>query len=328
MAKYKAEHGFEIKHRSSDPPSPIEGEIWYNTTTKTLKVAPKLAAWASGPNINHIASQREAASPMSNANAAILAGGYGSPALPAGMTNTETWDGSSWTAAPSFGTGRRAFGSSSQTATASVAFGGNPVAIADTEEWNGSSWAEQNNLSTGRQYCAGFGSQTSAVATGGYTPSTHTGRNLVEEYDGTSWTAGGTFPASIYGAKGQGASGTAGFVIAGESNPNPAKSYDGTSWTDGGALNTVRGSMGLSGTSTDALAFGGSSPPPAQHNEVENYEGSSWTANPATLGTAISGVAGFGSSTSAIRAAGGNPSFVAATEEFSLAVRTKTVDTS
>ena len=26
MANYKDLHGFEIKHRSSDPPSPIEGE--------------------------------------------------------------------------------------------------------------------------------------------------------------------------------------------------------------------------------------------------------------------------------------------------------------
>ena len=33
MANYKDLHGFEIKHRSSDPPSPIEGEIWYNTTS-------------------------------------------------------------------------------------------------------------------------------------------------------------------------------------------------------------------------------------------------------------------------------------------------------
>jgi len=48
MAKYKAEHGFEIKHRSSDPSNPIEGEIWYNTTTQTIKVAPKIAAWSSG----------------------------------------------------------------------------------------------------------------------------------------------------------------------------------------------------------------------------------------------------------------------------------------
>ena len=42
MANYKTEHGFEIKHRSSDPSNPIEGEIWYNTTTQTLKIAPLL----------------------------------------------------------------------------------------------------------------------------------------------------------------------------------------------------------------------------------------------------------------------------------------------
>ena len=51
MGKYKAEHGFQIKHRSSDPPSPAEGEIWYNTTTQVLKVAPYLESWSSGGNL-------------------------------------------------------------------------------------------------------------------------------------------------------------------------------------------------------------------------------------------------------------------------------------
>ena len=48
MGNYKTDHGFQIKRYSSDPPSPIAGEIWYNSTTQVLKVAPYMAAWASG----------------------------------------------------------------------------------------------------------------------------------------------------------------------------------------------------------------------------------------------------------------------------------------
>ena len=52
MSDFKTLKGLYIKNRSSDPANPIEGEIWYNTTTGTLKVAPKLAAWSSGGNLN------------------------------------------------------------------------------------------------------------------------------------------------------------------------------------------------------------------------------------------------------------------------------------
>ena len=51
MVTYKAEHGFQIKRYSSDPSNPIEGEIWYNSSTQALKVAPYLEAWSSGGNL-------------------------------------------------------------------------------------------------------------------------------------------------------------------------------------------------------------------------------------------------------------------------------------
>ena len=50
MGNYKTDHGFEIKHRSSDPSNPIEGEIWYNTVSQTLKVTPLIGAMSSGGN--------------------------------------------------------------------------------------------------------------------------------------------------------------------------------------------------------------------------------------------------------------------------------------
>lgn len=51
MANYKDLHGFHIKHRSSDPANQIAGEIWYNTSTRVLKVAPLIGAWSSGNNL-------------------------------------------------------------------------------------------------------------------------------------------------------------------------------------------------------------------------------------------------------------------------------------
>ena len=50
MGNYKTDHGFQIKRYSSDPPSPIAGEIWYNSTTQKLKVAPLIGAMSSGGN--------------------------------------------------------------------------------------------------------------------------------------------------------------------------------------------------------------------------------------------------------------------------------------
>jgi len=38
MATYKEISGFNIKSLATDPANPLEGEMWYNSTSKTLKV--------------------------------------------------------------------------------------------------------------------------------------------------------------------------------------------------------------------------------------------------------------------------------------------------
>jgi hypothetical protein len=37
MADYKNIKGFNIQYLDSDPPNPIEGQMWFNSTTQTLK---------------------------------------------------------------------------------------------------------------------------------------------------------------------------------------------------------------------------------------------------------------------------------------------------
>ena len=53
MSEFKTLKGLFIKHVSSDPANPIHGQIWYNTTTQTLKVAPEISAWAAGGSLNN-----------------------------------------------------------------------------------------------------------------------------------------------------------------------------------------------------------------------------------------------------------------------------------
>jgi hypothetical protein len=50
MATYKGIQGFSIQNLSADPSNPIEGQIWYNSTSNVWKVeeATTAGAWATG----------------------------------------------------------------------------------------------------------------------------------------------------------------------------------------------------------------------------------------------------------------------------------------
>ena len=63
MATYRTLKGLYIKHVSSDPSNLAAGDIWYNSTSQTLKVAPLLAAWAAGGNMNNADSFGAGGSP-------------------------------------------------------------------------------------------------------------------------------------------------------------------------------------------------------------------------------------------------------------------------
>jgi hypothetical protein len=54
MATYKGIKGFSIQNLSADPSNPIEGEMWYNSTSSVWKVeeATAAGAWATGNNMN------------------------------------------------------------------------------------------------------------------------------------------------------------------------------------------------------------------------------------------------------------------------------------
>ena len=52
MTTYRQVKGYSIKSVSSDPSNTKEGQIWYNSTDKVIKVVPTIATWASGGNLN------------------------------------------------------------------------------------------------------------------------------------------------------------------------------------------------------------------------------------------------------------------------------------
>jgi hypothetical protein len=84
---------------------------------------------------------------------------------PAGSAQTQSWNGTSWTAVNSMNTGRtRAANFGTQT-NGVVSCGTGPTA--ETEVWNGTTWSISTNNPTARRYLAGCGTGADGLAFGG-----------------------------------------------------------------------------------------------------------------------------------------------------------------
>ena len=99
MTTYRETKGYSIKKVSSDPANVKEGQIWYNSSSKTIKIAPKIAAFASGGNLPRII---RGGSGGGTQTAAWYCGGLQyntSPPTtsPKNKLGTLEYDGSSWT---------------------------------------------------------------------------------------------------------------------------------------------------------------------------------------------------------------------------------------
>jgi len=281
MSDFKTLKGLFIKHVSSDPPSPKTGQIWYNTSTQTLKVAPQISAWSAGGNLNNNVYNCMAGGIQT---AALGMGGY-NPGLShlAVDANTEEYDGSSWTNTNDMGTARYS-GAGCGTQTAGLATGGTAtsgVASLLNEEYNGSTWTEAGDINTGHGYGYQAGTQTAAlVATGLANPSPATPTVNAETYDGTSWTEGPNINTARYEVTGFGTS-TA-MVIAAGADGQLVEEFDGSSWTEVTNVPATRNNSGASGVLTDGLVFGGA---PHPITATFSYDGTNWASAPA-LGTA------------------------------------------
>ena len=134
------------------------------------------------------------------------------------------------------------------------------------------SWASGGNMGTARagNGTSTAGTQTALTTFGGYVPPGATAVNNTEEYNGSSWTAGGNLPTTIRNCAGAGAQDST-LSVGGVGNPGEALEYNGTSWSDGGNMSGIGNCPGQAfGTQTAALAF--------DAEESEEYNGSSWTS--------------------------------------------------
>jgi len=318
MANYTGIQGQNILIVSSDPANPIEGQIWYNSTSNTLKGYANVGgAWSSGGNVN---TARHRVGSAGLQTAALLFGGTSG-------VQTESYNGSTWTslANMSRATGNQ-MGAGCGTQTSALGFGGYgpPGMNTASESWNGTSWTATPALNTGRASGGGAGTQASALFFGGYQilPPGNTYGTFAntESWNGSSWTTVNSMSTPRTGPSGVGLQ-TAALSIGGQ-NPIPSsgltttEAYNGTSWTSGGSLGTGRygGGASSNGNQTAALFFGGSSP---VRNLTESYNGTSWSTA-ANLSTARYELGGFGTQTAALAASGSPTAGPAstATEEF------------
>ena len=284
---------------ATDPPSPDNGQMWYNTTDRRLKAyVLSGGTWVTGGALNQAKSQLAgfgtqtsvvagggdtpgetantetyngtAWTETSNMQAATrLAQGIGtSPAgLAAGgyqppgyQTKNESWDGSGWTEVADLNSNKGA-GGGAGTQTAGLAFAGVPGGpMATNESWDGSSWTEVGDLNGGRRHLGGIGISTAALAIGGDKPSPSPGA-LTESWDGSSWTevADLNTGRSTLSWGVQTLAGTAGGHTG--SYVTSTELWDGTSWTESSDMSTGRKEGGASGKLQSAgLYFGGEAP--------------------------------------------------------------------
>jgi len=318
MATYQDIKGLRVKYLSADPSTLGGGDVWYNSTTGTLKGVVSFAAWSSGSSL----TQKRYGGGGAGTQTSALAFAGANPGAPA--VQTEEYNGSGWSTGGDLNTGRYLIGGSG-TQTAALASGGDslPGSSNATEEYDGSTWTTTGALNTTRKQCSGqFGIQTAAVLAGGYAGGDSA---VVEEYDGSSWTSVTSLPAAQNNAAGFGTL-TAGIYATGTQSPNTAVlAYDGTNWTAVTSANTGGSGRSGAGTSTAGIIMGASTP--SISGKTEEYDGSTWTET-ADLGTSRYNAMGAntGTTTASLVGGGATGSEVAttATEEFNKSINTVT----
>jgi len=184
VTAYPPSAGAGVSQLASDPPSPTEGQMWYNTTTNTLKqYAQGAGAWATGGSLN---TARYVLGGTGTQTASLAIGGDLDPGR---VANTESYNGTSWTEVNDLNTARQS-GGGNGTQTSSLAYGGYATTAQTTltESWNGTSWTEVNDLNTARASLASSGTISSTTAFGGSNPSIPGNTAATEEWTKPSFT--------------------------------------------------------------------------------------------------------------------------------------------
>jgi|TARA_R100000656_G_scaffold42513_1_gene35172 hypothetical protein len=184
-----------------------------------------------------------------------------------------------WSAGGNMGTARRQIGGGFGTSGAAVAASGAPSpATNTTEEYDGSTWSAGGNVTLAAGGAAQAGIITAGIKTGGNQPSPTDSISGCETYDGSSWSGITSMPSESYEHSGCGTQ-TA-FVATGCGGDYTTTTYEwnGASWDSGGACNTPRHYSQCTGTLAAGLLVCGLSSSGNETDEIEEYNGTGWTA--------------------------------------------------
>ena len=279
MATYYGTYGQKVQYLASDPSDPQIGQVWYNSTSATLKVrSASAASWATGGTMN---SDRYYGSNFGTQTSTLSNGGQ-SPT----QTTVETYNGTTWSPGTSSNVPRAGGNSLGPSSASGLVVGGyrsgpGYESVQTTNEtWNGSSWTNNSVTNFAHSGNGGIGTATSALVAG-YGVSAN---NKSESWNGSSWTNTPNLNIAAGDKMNVGSSQTSGLAFASPSTPgeNGTESWNGSTWTTvpGGTLNnTANDRLGF-GTYSLAGAYGGYSPGPASNiTNTELWNGSTWSSS-------------------------------------------------
>jgi hypothetical protein len=311
MVAYTGIQGQNILITDTDPANPTQGQIWYNTTSNLLKGrgVSTTGSWATASTMN---TARGSLAPQSvgTATSTLAAGGSGY------VATVETYNGTTWSPATSLNDARMTISGVGAGVPAAIVFAGyDPPGSSATEAFNGSTWTSLNTLANALTARGGVGQvSTAALALGGYRSSGPTPtreQNVVESWNGTSWSSNPIMNTTREGCTGMGtqtsAIGAGGYFYPGGGFFTATESWNGSAWTTVNSLNTAGAGRGGAGVQTLGLVYGGEAP--SYLSATELWNGTSWTSNPTGLATARRGPGSTqsGSQTSALAFGGSTP---------------------
>tara|TARA_R110002050_G_scaffold14707_1_gene46174 strand:- start:100 stop:1050 length:951 start_codon:yes stop_codon:yes gene_type:complete len=316
MATYINIHGNNIPIRASDPSNPVQGEIWYNTTTNSLKGQGfSSGSWSSGGNLP---TGRSANSGSGSTPAGFSMGGGTGP-VASYVSATNTYNGTAWTAGGAM-THTAAYAAACGTIPTTIYAGGDGNAPGASNTYNGTAWTSIAALGFDGYQLKGAGDKANAFMAQGYYSAT--GRL----WNGSSWTTKSSVPQHNYSTSAVGTYNDASFLggIAVSSGPgNVHLNWDGSAWNTRTVMPVSGGAGGVSSNAAPTSDFWVQATAPT----TLNWNGSSWTTV-GSLSTVRSGGASSGSSSAEGFLAGGTPGNLVVTEEFASGPVTKTISTS
>ena len=245
-------------------------------------------SYSTGGTVN-TPSRQLAGSGASQTSALKIMGQTEPFSIDVGITNTESYDGSTWTTVNPANTKRFSIGGSG-TQTSSIVLGGrdDPANRGTSfEEWDGTSWATGTSPPLSKNNTGVWGDSNAALVFGGNTPALPPGTNqkTAQDWNGTAWTSVSDMinrafnNASNCGDSGSGVN----------ANSTGSEEWDGQTWSTIPAMTSARNGCG--GGDNSNIWIGGAPPgtnlTEEYNSNINTITASSW-ASGGNLNTARS----------------------------------------